>query len=219
MVAISNKLKVKVKTSKYRKVSSTRWLSRQFNDKYVKQANIEGYRCRAAFKILEIDKKFHIFTKGMKVVDIGSAPGGWSEVVVKKVGKGNIAAIDILLMDSIDGVRFKQVDFNDDGAKEFLFESFSGKVDVVMSDIAPNTTGNTSLDHLQIMTLVENVYNFAVEVLAINGVFIAKVRQGGTEANLLKTIKQKFKSVRHFKPESSRKESSETYIVAIGFLG
>ena len=198
MVAISNKLKVKVKTAKYRKNASTKWLLRQLNDPFVKKARSEGYRSRAAFKILEIDKKFHIFKHGLKVVDIGSAPGGWSEVVIKKVGFGNIVAIDILPMKEIEGVIFKQVD-------------------VVMSDIAPNTTGNDNLDHLQIMALVEQAYNFATDVLIVGGIFIAKVRQGGTENNLLSQMKKDFNIVKHFKPESSRKESSETYVIAMGF--
>ncbi len=216
MVAISNKLKVKVKTAKYRKNASTKWLLRQLNDPFVKKARSEGYRSRAAFKILEIDKKFHIFKYGMKVVDIGSAPGGWSEVVIKKVGFGNIVAIDILPMKEIEGVIFKQIDFTNPEATSFLLDTFQ-KVNVVMSDIAPNTTGNDNLDHLQIMALVEQAYNFAREVLIVGGTFIAKVRQGGTENNLLSQMKKDFDIVKHFKPESSRKESSETYVIAMGF--
>ena len=217
MVAISKKIRVKVKTAKYRKISSTRWLDRQLNDVYVQKSKELGYRSRATFKILEIDNKFHIFKTGMKVVDIGSAPGGWSDVIVKKVGKNNVVAIDILPMNEIDGVKFKQIDFNDKGAKDFITESLHGKADVVMSDIAPNTTGNVSLDHLQIMALVEQAFNFAITILKQNGTFIAKVRQGGTENQLLTEIKQNFKIVKHFKPESSRKESSETYLIAMGF--
>ena len=217
MVAISKKIKIKVKTAKYRKNSSTRWLNRQLNDVYVQKSKELGYRSRATFKILEIDNKFHIFKTGMKVVDIGSAPGGWSDVIVKKVGKNNVVAIDILPMNEIDGVKFKQIDFNDEKAKDFITENLNGKADVVMSDIAPNTTGNISLDHLQIMALVEQAFYFAITVLKENGIFIAKVRQGGTENQLLQQIKQNFKTVKHFKPESSRKESSETYLVAMGF--
>ena len=219
MVAISKKIKIKVKTAKYRKISSTRWLDRQLNDLYVQKSKKLGYRSRATFKILEIDNKFHIFKSGMKVVDIGSAPGGWSDVVVKKVGKNNVVAIDILPMSEIEGVKFKQIDFNDKAAKDFIVENLNGKADVVMSDIAPNTTGNVTLDHLQIMVLVEQAVNFAITILKTNGVFIAKVRQGGTENQLLQQIKQNFKTVKHFKPESSRKESSETYLVAMGFKG
>ena len=219
MVAVSNRLKVKVKTAKYRKKSSTRWLSRQLNDPIVKMAHENGYRSRATFKIMEIDDKFHLFKMGKKVADIGAAPGGWSDVAVKRVGKGNVAAIDILDMKPIDGVHFKQVDFNLDEAKQFLYDSLNGKADVVISDIAPNTTGNQSLDHLQIMALVEQAFYFAVEVLRTGGAFVAKVRQGGTEATLLSEMKKRFSTVKHFKPESSRKESAETYVVAQGFKG
>ncbi len=217
MVAISNRTKVKVKTAKYRSKSSTKWLQRQLNDPYVKKAHEMGYRSRATFKIIEIDEKFHLFKYGFKVADIGSAPGGWSEVAVKKVGKGNVASIDILDMKPIDGVHFKQVDFNLDEAKEFLFDTLKGKADVVISDIAPNTTGNQVVDHLQIMALVEQAYYFAIDVLKTGGSFVAKVRQGGTEASLLSEMKKHFSSVKHFKPQSSRKESAETYVIAQGF--
>ena len=213
----ANRIKVKVKTAKYRKKSSTRWLQRQLNDPFVKKAHELGYRSRATFKIIEIDDKFHIFKKGKKVVDIGSAPGGWSDIAVKRVGKGNVVAIDILNMKPIDGVHFKQIDFNEDEAKEFLMTALEGKADVVISDIAPNTTGNANVDHLQIMALVEQGYYFAIEVLRQGGTFVAKVRQGGTEANLLKEMKSKFTTVKHFKPDSSRKESAETYVIAQGF--
>lgn len=217
MVNQVSRIKVKVKTAKYRKKSSTRWLQRQLNDPFVKMAHEQGYRSRATFKIMEIDDKFHIFKMGKKVADIGAAPGGWSDVAVKRVGKGNVAAIDILDMKPIDGVHFKQVDFNLDEAKQFLYDSLNGKADVVISDIAPNTTGNQSLDHLQIMALVEQAFYFAIEVLRSGGVFVAKVRQGGTEASLLSEMKKRFTSVKHFKPNSSRKESAETYVVAQGF--
>ena len=213
----ANRIKVKVKTAKYRKKSSTRWLQRQLNDPFVKKAHELGYRSRATFKIIEIDDKFHIFKKGKKVVDIGSAPGGWSDIAVKRVGKGNVVAIDILNMKPIEGVHFKQIDFNEDEAKEFLTTALEGKADVVISDIAPNTTGNANVDHLQIMALVEQAYYFAIEVLRQGGTFVAKVRQGGTEANLLKEMKSKFTTVKHFKPDSSRKESAETYVIAQGF--
>lgn len=217
VVTVSNKMKVRVKTSKYRKISSTRWLERQLNDPFVKKAHELGYRSRSTFKIIEINDKFHILKSGKKVVDIGSAPGGWSEVAVKLVGKGKVAAIDILDMQEIDGVVFKKIDFNLPEAKDFLIDAFKGKVDVVISDIAPNTTGNSSVDHLQIMALVEQAFWFAVDVLTKGGVFVAKVRQGGTEAGLLKEMRSKFTTVKHFKPESSRKESAETFVVAQGF--
>ncbi len=216
-MATPNRLKVKVKTAKYRKKSSTQWLQRQLNDPFVKKAHELGYRSRSTFKIIEINDKFHLFSPGKKVADIGAAPGGWSDIAVKKVGAGNVAAIDLLEIDPIPGVHFKQVDFNEDAAKEFLNDALNGKADVVISDIAPNTTGNTNLDHLQIMALVEQAYYFAIEILKENGSFVAKVRQGGTEASLLKEMKSKFKTVKHFKPNSSRKESSETYVIAQGF--
>ena len=219
MVAHNNRVKVRVKTAKYRKKSSTRWLERQLNDPYVKMAHEKGYRSRATFKIIEIDDKFHLFKHGKKVADIGSAPGGWSDIAVKRVGAGNVVAIDILNMEPIDGVQFKQIDFNKDEAKTFLIDSLDGPADVVISDIAPNTTGNASLDHLQIMALVEQAYNFAVGVLRTGGSFVAKVRQGGTESGLLAQMKQQFDSVKHFKPNSSRKESAETYVIAQGFKG
>ena len=219
MVVAKSRVKVRVKTAKYRKKSSTKWLLRQLNDPFVKKAHEMGYRSRATFKIMEIDEKFHIFKQGKKVVDIGAAPGGWSDVAVKKVGKGNVVAIDILEMKPIDGVVFKQIDFNLDEAKTFLIDALGGKADVVMSDIAPNTTGNASVDHLQIMALVEQAYYFAIDVLKKDGVFVAKVRQGGTESNLLSEMKKHFTSVKHFKPDSSRKESAETYVIAQGFKG
>ena len=219
MVVAKSRVKVRVKTAKYRKKSSTKWLLRQLNDPFVKKAHEMGYRSRATFKIMEIDEKFHIFKQGKKVVDIGAAPGGWSDVAVKKVGKGNVVAIDILEMKPIDGVVFKQIDFNLDEAKTFLIDALGGKADVVMSDIAPNTTGNASVDHLQIMALVEQAYYFAIDVLKTDGVFVAKVRQGGTESNLLSEMKKHFTSVKHFKPNSSRKESAETYVIAQGFKG
>lgn len=217
MVSITNRTKVKVKTAKYRSKSSTKWLQRQLNDPYVKKAHELGYRSRATFKIIEIDDKFHLFKRGKKVADIGSAPGGWSDIAVKRVGKGNVVAIDILDMKPIDGVIFKQIDFNLDEAKEFLMTSLNGKADIIISDIAPNTTGNQSVDHLQIMALVEQAYYFAIDVLKTGGSFVAKVRQGGTEATLLSEMKKHFESVKHFKPNSSRKESAETYVIAQGF--
>ncbi|MGN0929419.1 MAG: RlmE family RNA methyltransferase [Alphaproteobacteria bacterium] len=217
MVSITNRTKVKVKTAKYRSKSSTKWLQRQLNDPYVKKAHELGYRSRATFKIIEIDDKFHLFKTGKKVADIGSAPGGWSDIAVKRVGKGNVSAIDILDMKPIDGVHFKQIDFNLDEAKDFLIKTLNGKADVVISDIAPNTTGNQSVDHLQIMALVEQAYYFAIDVLRTGGSFVAKVRQGGTEASLLSEMKKHFETVKHFKPNSSRKESAETYVIAQGF--
>jgi len=209
-------MKVKLKSSKGRSASSNRWLMRQLSDPFVIKAKKEGLRSRAGFKIREIDAKFGLLGRGLKVVDIGAAPGGWSEYAVQKVGKGNVVAIDLLDMKPIEGVAFLRTDFTSEPAKDFIKEKLGDKADVVLSDIAPNTTGNASLDHLQIMALVEEAYDFALEVLAPGGAFVAKVRQGGTEAALLARMKRDFAKVAHFKPESSRKESSETYVVAIG---
>jgi 23S rRNA (uridine2552-2'-O)-methyltransferase len=209
--------KARVRTAKNRKPSSTRWLQRQLNDPFVQAAREMGYRSRAAFKLLEIDDKFRLLKKGMKVADIGAAPGGWSEMAVKRVGKGNVAAIDLLDMKPIEGVEFLRADLDDPTAAEFMARSLGGNADIVLCDIAPNTTGIASLDHLKIMVLVDRAYDFATKILAKNGAFVAKVRQGGTEAELLKRIKSRFTGVNHFKPESSRKESAETYVVATGF--
>lgn len=206
------KVRVKKKTS----ASSQRWLERQLNDPYVKRARELGYRSRAAFKLIEIDDKFHILKNGMKVADIGAAPGGWSDIAVKRAGAGNVAAIDILDMKPIAGVHFMRADFGAAGAKEFIIDRLGGAADAVLSDIAPNTTGNASLDHLKIVALVEEAYAFALGILRPGGAFVAKVRQGGTEAALLADIKKRFAQVRHFKPGASRKESAETYVVAIG---
>ncbi|MCL2439253.1 MAG: RlmE family RNA methyltransferase [Alphaproteobacteria bacterium] len=216
-MALNPRVKVRVKTAKGRTKSSAAWLRRQLNDPFVKEAKKLGYRSRAAFKIIEIDKAFRIFKKGAKIADIGAAPGGWSEIAVAKVGAGNVAAIDILDMKPIPGVAFAQHDFNDPEAAEFIKSQLNSAADAVICDIAPNTTGVSSLDHLQIMALVEQAYAFALEVLNIGGTFVCKVRQGGTETKLLAEMKKRFSRVSHFKPDSSRKESSETYVVAQGF--
>ncbi|MDR1008879.1 MAG: RlmE family RNA methyltransferase [Rickettsiales bacterium] len=213
----SARTKVRVKTAKGRTTSSTRWLARQLNDPYVKAAHAQGLRSRAAFKLAEIDDKFHLLRPGAKVADIGSAPGGWSEIAAARVGAGNVAAIDILDMTPVKGVKFLCADFNDPAAGEFIAHTLGNGADVVLSDIAPNTTGVASLDHLQIMALVEQAYRFAESILRPGGAFVAKVRQGGTEAALLSEMKKRFTQVRHFKPDSSRKESAETYVVATGF--
>ena len=209
-------MKVKLKSTKGRSASSSRWLTRQLSDPFVQRAKAEGLRSRAAFKIREIDAKFRLFKHGLKVVDIGAAPGGWSEYAVGRAGKKNVVAIDILDMKPVEGVAFLQADFESDEAKDFIRAYLGGSADVVISDIAPNTTGNASTDHLQIMALVEQAYEFALSVLLPGGSFVAKVRQGGTEAGLLARMKRDFARVAHFKPASSRKESSETYVVALG---
>jgi 23S rRNA (uridine2552-2'-O)-methyltransferase len=208
----------RVKTAKYRKISSTRWLQRQLNDPFVQEAKARGYRCRAAFKIMEIDSKFKIFKKGYRVLDLGSAPGGWSQVVSEKVGDGNVLAVDILKMDAIPGVKFIQQDFLAPEAEDIILKKMDNKkYNVVMSDMATNTTGDKKTDHIRTMLLVESAFNFSIQVLADEGVFICKIFQGGTEKNLLDRMKYYFKSVKHFKPTSSRKNSVEMYVVASGF--
>lgn len=210
----------KVKTAKNRKISSTRWLQRQLNDPFVILAKENGYRCRAAFKILEINDKFKIFKKGQKVLDLGSAPGGWSQVVVEKVGMNNIVAVDILDMSPIFGVKFVKQDFLADDAKAIIMEnSNTSKFDVVMSDMAANTTGDKKTDHIRTLNLVEEALDFSVTVLKPNGTFISKIFQGGAEKELLDRLKENFSIVKHFKPKSSRQNSVEMYLVAMGFRG
>ena len=210
--------KKNIKTARRRKVSSTRWLERQLNDPFVALAKQKGYRSRASFKILEIDNKFKIFKKNYKVIDLGSAPGGWSQVISQKVGKDNILAVDILDMQPLTGVKFIKQDFLAPEAEQIILNEIGGeKYNVVMSDMAANTTGNKNIDHIRTSALVEEAYNFALKVLKEDGTFIAKVFQGGTEPELFKNMKQNFKTVKHFKPESSRKESVEIYVVAQGF--
>lgn len=207
----------KIKTAKGRKISSIKWIERQLTDPYVQKARKEGYRSRAAYKLLEIDEKTHILKKGQIVVDLGAAPGGWCQVAVQR-GCKHVVAIDLLEMDEIPGVTFFQMDFMDDDAPEVLVNALGGEqADVVMSDIAHNTVGHRNTDHNKIMALVETAYDFAIEVLKPNGVFLAKVFQGGTEGELLTRMKKDFKTVKHIKPPASRKESPETYVIAQGF--
>ncbi len=207
----------KIKTAKGRKISSIKWIERQLTDPYVARAKKDGYRSRAAYKIKEIDEKAHLLKKGQVVVDLGAAPGGWCQVAVEK-GCKHVVAIDLLEMDEIPGVTFFQMDFMDDNAPDVLLNALGGEqADVVMSDIAHNTVGHRNTDHNKIMALVEAGYDFAIEILKPNGAFVAKVFQGGTEGELLARMKKDFKSVKHIKPPSSRKESPETYVVATGF--
>lgn len=211
------KPKSKVKSKKL-KTSSKRWVERQINDRYVDEAKKQGYRSRAAFKLLELDEKSHILKKGMKIVDLGAAPGGWCQVAAEK-GCSKIVAIDLLAVDPIPGVDFIQLDFMDDDAPEKLKELLGGQADVVLSDMAPNTSGHRQTDHLRIMMVVEAAHLFATEVLKPGGTFVAKVFQGGTQSELLGEIKKNFEKVKHIKPPASRKESSEQYVVATGFKG
>jgi 23S rRNA (uridine2552-2'-O)-methyltransferase len=213
-------LKVRVKTSKRRKQSSNLWLERQLNDPYVARAKREGMRSRAAYKLIEIDDRARFLKKGARVIDLGAAPGGWSQVAARRVGapqSGRIAAIDLLPMESITGVDFVQIDFLDADAPEKLKAMLVGPADVVLCDMAANATGHAKTDHLKIMALVEAAADFAREVLKPGGAFLAKVLQGGTEATLLATLKRDFKSVKHVKPAASRSDSAELYLLATGY--
>ena len=213
-------LKQRVKTAKKKTVSQTRWLERQLNDPYVAGAKREGWRSRAAFKIIEIDDKYHLLKPGSRVVDLGAAPGGWSQVAVKRIGpKGRVVGIDLLDIEPIAGVDFQVMDFLDPDAPERLREMLGGPADVVMSDMAANATGHKKTDHLKIVALAELAIEFAREVLAPGGSFVAKVLQGGTEGTLLTDLKRDFAVVKHVKPAASRKDSAELYVLATGFRG
>ena len=213
-------LKVRVKTAKKRSLSSTLWLERQLNDPYVARAKREGFRSRAAFKLTEIDDKHHVLKSGARVVDLGAAPGGWSQVAAKRVGaRGRVIAIDVLDMDAIAGVDFVQIDFLDPAAPDRLKAMLGGPADVVLSDMAANATGHRPTDHLKIMALVETAVEFAREVLRPGGAFLAKVIQGGTESTLLAALKRDFATVKHVKPAASRADSAELYVLAQGFRG
>ena len=217
-------LKIRVKSAKGRKVSSTKWLERQLNDPYVARARAEGLRSRAAFKIREIDQKHKLFRKGMRVVDLGAAPGGWSQIAATATGSTDanplIVGIDYLEMDPIPGVILLQKDFTDEDAPAQLIAAMGGKkADLVMSDMAWPTTGHRPTDHLRIVHLIEIAADFAIDVLAPGGTFVAKVFQGGTEHELLHMLKRHFRTTFHAKPPSSRQDSAEAYLVAKGFKG
>jgi 23S rRNA (uridine2552-2'-O)-methyltransferase len=213
-------LRQRVKTAKGRKVGSTRWLERQLNDPYVKRARAEGYRSRAAYKLLELDEKYGLL-KGVKaVVDLGIAPGGWSQVVRRRVPGARIAGIDLLPTDPIDGVSILQMDFMDEEAPELLREALGAEqADLVMSDMAANTVGHPQTDHLRTMGLVEAGMLFATEVLKPGGAYVAKVLAGGADHGLVAELKRHFTTVKHAKPPASRKDSSEWYVIAQGFKG
>ena len=213
-------LKQRVKTARGRTVSQKRWLERQLNDPYVARAKREGYRSRAAFKLLEIDERFHLLKPGQRVIDLGAAPGGWSQVAAKVVGpSGGVVGIDLLEIAPLAGIDFIQLDFLDDSAPERLKELLGGPADIVLSDMAANATGHKKTDHLRIIGLAETAAEFAREVLAPGGAYLAKVLQGGTENALLADLKRDFSSVRHVKPAASRADSSELYVLAMGFRG
>jgi 23S rRNA (uridine2552-2'-O)-methyltransferase len=219
----TGRLHVTVKTGGKRKLSSKLWLERQLNDPYVAQAKREGLRSRAAFKLAEIDDKYHFLKPGITVVDLGAAPGGWSQIAAKRIaannGKGRVIAIDLLEMPEIPGVSFARIDFLDDAAPAKLLEMIGGGADVVLSDMAPNTTGHRKTDQLRILGLVEGAAAFATEVLNPGGTFVAKVFQSGADAALMSELKRDFASVKHVKPASSRQDSSERYVLAMGFRG
>jgi 23S rRNA (uridine2552-2'-O)-methyltransferase len=213
------RLKVKVK-DKRKSESSRKWLARQLNDPYVARAKREGYRSRAAYKLIEVDDKHHLLKPGGRVADLGAAPGGWSQVAQKRVGaSGRVVGIDILEMGEIPGVEFATIDFLDPAAPDKLKAMLGGPADVVLSDMAANATGHRQTDHLKIMALVEAAAEFAGEVLKPGGAFLAKVIQGGTEGALLAQLKRDFATVKHVKPSASRSDSAELYVLATGFRG
>lgn len=213
-------LAVKVKNAKYNSVSSNRWLQRQLNDPYVAEAKRLNYRSRAAFKLIQLDEKYHFLGKGKRIVDLGCAPGGWTQIAAQRnKGSGEIIGMDLLPTEPIDGAVLLQQDFTAPEAPDMIKALLHGPADVVMSDMAANTTGVQNIDHLRSMGLVEAAYDFAKEILAVGGIFIAKVFQGGTESNLLNDMKQNFTKVTHHKPDASRQDSVETYVVAQGFKG
>ncbi len=219
-------LSVRVKTAKGRRLSSTRWLQRQLNDPYVKMAKADGFRGRAAYKIRDIDDKFNFLTQGAKIIDLGAAPGGWSQIAADRVNShgrnpkkriGTVIGLDLQPIDPLEGCAFIEMDFLDEGAEEAVKRELNGKANAVISDMAPFTTGHKSTDHLRIMALVEAAALFAVDVLEEDGVFVAKVFDGGATSEIMKLLKKYFAKTQHFKPSSSRKDSSERFVVATGF--
>ena len=219
----TGRMHVTVKSAGKRKLSSKLWLERQLNDPYVAQAKRDGLRSRAAYKLIEIDDKYHFLRPGITVVDLGAAPGGWSQIAARRVGsasgKGRVVAIDLLDMPEIGGVAFAQLDFLDNDAPARLLAMMEGRADVVMSDMAANTTGHRKTDQLRIVGLVEAAAMFACEVLKPGGAFLAKTFQSGADAELMTQLNRDFATVKHVKPAASRKDSSERYVLAMGFRG
>ncbi len=209
-------MRVKLKTALGRTTGQQKWLQRQLNDPYVRAAQEQGWRSRAAFKLIELDERFHLIRRGARVVDLGAAPGGWTQVAVKQ-GAAQVVGIDLLPMEPIPGSSLIQGDFTEDAMEARLKHVMGGKADLVLSDMAPNTTGHTDTDHIRIMGLAELALHFAFDMLEPGGGFVAKVFQGGSEKHMLEQMKRHFASVRHAKPPASRKESSELYVVATGF--
>ena len=220
----TRRLAVRLRTAKGRKLASTRWLTRQLNDPYVEEAKRRGYRSRAAFKLSEIDDKYHLLRPGMSVVDLGAAPGGWSQVAAQRIkvmtGKGTVIAVDVVEMEPIWGVTALKLDLTDPDAAERIDDALNGKkADLVMSDMHAPATGHKQTDHLRIMGLVEAALDVAEDVLAPGGTFLAKVLQGGAGKELVARLNSSFAKVRHVKPKASRTESAEMYVLATGFRG
>jgi len=211
-------LSVVVRSARGRSAGSQRWLARQLNDPYVAAARAQGWRSRAAFKLIELDDRFRLIRPGVRVLDLGAAPGGWSQVAARR-GAAKVVGVDLLAIDPLPGVVLIKGDFADPEMPARLEAALDGKADLVLSDMAPNTTGHGATDHLRIVALAELAFAFALEVLAPGGAFVAKVFQGGSERTILARMKRNFTSVRHVKPPASRKESSEVYVVATGFRG
>jgi 23S rRNA (uridine2552-2'-O)-methyltransferase len=213
-------LKTKVKTARKRSNASTRWLQRQLNDPYVEEAKRLGYRSRAAFKLIEIDDKERLLKPGMKVLDLGAAPGGWTQIAVDRVGDtGRVVALDLLEMEPVAGAQVIKLDFLDADAPQKIAEALGGLCDLILSDMAAPTTGHRQTDHLRTMALFEAGYDFALERLKPGGAFLSKVFRGGTESGLLRMMRQRFEVVKHIKPPASRPESVELYVLARGFKG
>lgn len=214
-------LATRLRTAKRRAAGSRRWLERQLNDPYVRAAKEQGWRSRAAFKLLELDERFRLIRPGARIVDLGAAPGGWTQVALKKAGpKAKVVALDLLPMDPVPGATVLQGDFQEAAAERAVLDALDGgPADLVLSDMAPNTTGHAATDHIRIIALAELALDFALRVLAPGGAFVCKVFQGGSERTLLEALKRHFATVRHAKPPASRKDSSELYVVATGFRG
>jgi 23S rRNA (uridine2552-2'-O)-methyltransferase len=209
----------RIRTARGRKQSSTRWLERQLNDPYVRRAKAENYRSRAAYKLLELDERFGLLKEAKAVVDLGIAPGGWSQVVRRRVPQGRVVGIDLLPTDPIEGVAILQMDFMDEAAPDRLRAALGSEADLVLSDMAANTVGHQQTDHLRTMALVEAGLLFATEVLRPGGAYVAKVLAGGADSQLVAEMKRHFVTVKHAKPPASRKDSSEWYVIAQGFKG
>lgn len=211
-------LTTRLKTAKGRSTASQLWLQRQLNDPYVKAAREHGLRSRAAFKLIELDDRFKLIRPRMRVVDLGAAPGGWTQVALER-GASHVVGIDLLPIDPIAGAVLLQGDFQEEAAERAVLAALDGQADLVLSDMAPNTTGHNATDHLRIVALAELALDFAQKVLAPGGGFVAKLFQGGTEKTMLDALKRDFATVRHAKPPASRKDSAELYVVATGFRG